>query len=50
MKNKKINSQFVFSKDNIILINTSREENKWNPINFYWKPVFELKKEMKSTL
>jgi len=48
MKTKKINSQFIFSKNNIVLINNSREKDKWHPINFQWKPIFELKKEINS--
>jgi len=50
MKNKKISSQFIYSKESITLINTSREKNIWNPINFYWKPILELNKEMKQKL
>lgn len=40
-----LNSQFVFSENNQVLINRNNEE--WFPINFQWIPIVKLRKNMK---
>jgi hypothetical protein len=41
-----INSQFVFSENNQVLINSDRNNDEWFPINFQWIPVMKLNKNM----
>jgi len=46
MKNKIINSSYVYSENNIVSIKTNKENNEWYPINFQWIPIMELSTEM----
>lgn len=49
------NTLHVFSKNNLANLKgesdfsdeeKGQEEIKWSPINFYWKPLIELKNEL----
>jgi hypothetical protein len=42
-----LNSQFVFSENNQVLINCRTNEEEWSPINFQWIPIVKLRKKMK---
>jgi len=39
MKSKIINSNYVYTEDNIVSIKINKEKNEWYPINFQWIPV-----------
>ncbi|WP_347926089.1 hypothetical protein [Pontimicrobium sp. SW4] len=41
-----ISSQFIYSKDNEVLIQLDRSKEQWFPINFQWIPVLELQRSM----
>ncbi|MBU3822210.1 hypothetical protein KO566_09075 [Flavobacteriaceae bacterium XHP0103] len=38
-KRKVINTQYVFSESNVVLINLQNKMREWYPINFQWVPV-----------
>lgn len=42
-------AQHVFSKNGTVFVRSSQvmKMDEWAPINFYWRPVLELEKELR---
>lgn len=47
--NKGLAAQHVFSKNGAVFVRSSlaMKIDEWTPINFYWRPVLELERELR---